>query len=244
MMYCPQEPGPQYPQADFTAANAFIASSLDAAVVPNVDGISVFVTPITSRTFDETASGDFTMQVPPTDPVPPAPTLQPVPTVDPQHLYDSKAKQQQIVDANTKAIRDYQAALGKEQAQLQQVRAQVKTQTDSLRRFIPPADPDPKDASDWGCVAKASDRLGGVSGQRWLVLSSAMDETEWVDRLPGINLAGVKVRVLFYFCRDSGTCRYKQSTWRSAFARAGVTDLAFADAQSSALLPPLFGPGQ
>src|SRR5579863_9144444 len=39
VMYCPQEPGSQYPQADYTAANAYMASSLDAAVVPNADGM-------------------------------------------------------------------------------------------------------------------------------------------------------------------------------------------------------------
>ncbi len=247
VMYCPESSG-KYPRTLLQQANAYMAASLDAAVRANQDGVDGFVTPINSHTYDETASGAFTIQIPPTTPEPTPPILEPVPTVDPTHMYDSGAKHNAAEHRNQDKIDAYQAALAKEQADLAVVRAQVKHQTDQLRAFTPPVDQKhPTDASVWACALKASQRLANARGARWLVFASSMDETEFVD-VKSLQLSGCKVRVIWYdqTGQTSRFAAYKEATWRDALRNAGVADgdIQFFDPQASAVLPLLFGMGR
>ncbi len=245
-VYCPEKSG-KYPLDLFQQANAYVALSLDEAVTAGQDGLNVVVLPITATTYDATKSGSFTIQIPPTDPAPEVPTLvngrlDPVPTIDPSNYYPSAAKRNAALAHNQQVMDAYNAALAHEQAQLEQLRARVKVQTDRLRGFNPPLDSaHPDDSSVWGCALKASQILAGQSGPRWLIFASALDESHWQDTRP-LQLTGVRVRVIDYYQigQTSQFAQYKQGTWEKALRAAGVTDLKFFDPQASSILPPIW----
>jgi hypothetical protein len=237
----------KYTRDLFRKANAYLTASLEAAVVPNQDGLITYFLLINSQTTSVTSQLP-PLVIPSTPPEPTPPTLQPLPTPDPQDPYGSGQKKQAVADANAKAQQQYQRDVATVQAQLAQVHASVHEALTPLQTIDPPIDM--RGASVWGCALKASeyfnqDPASGTATPnnpetRWLVISSAMDETSWIDRTSQLRLAGVHILILDYYCTDSAFCAYKRSTWTQVFQRSGAADWRFLDPAQSAALPSLF----
>jgi hypothetical protein len=237
----------KYTRELFRKANTYLTASLEAAVTPNQDGLTAYFLLINSQTTSVTSQLP-PLVIPSTPPEPAPPSLQPLPTPDPQDPYGSGQKKQAVEDTNAKAQQQYQRDLAAEQAQLARVRTQVHEALAPLQTIDPPIDT--RGASVWGCVLKAGeyftqDPMPGTAPSnhpetRWLVISSAMDETSWVDRTAQLRLSGVHLLILDYYCTDSAFCQYKRNTWIQVFQRAGAADWQFLDPAQSAALPPLF----
>jgi len=238
----------KYTRDLFRKANAYLTTSLEAAVTPNQDGLTAYFLLINSQTTSVNSQLP-PLVIPPTPPEPTPPAMQPLPTPDPQDPYGSGQKKQVVIDANNKALQQYQRDLAALQAQLAQLHARVHETLSPLQTIDPPIDT--RGASVWGCALKASEYFSqvpapGTTAQgahpetRWLVISSAMDETEWIDRSSQLRLAGVHILIIDYYCMDSAFCAYKRSTWTQVFQRAGAADWQFLDPAQSAALPPLF----
>lgn len=224
-----------YPRTDFVQANAYIADLLDASLRPNQDGVTAYISPITSASFDEAHS--YILTVPTMPQAPPAPALQPMPAPTGNPFADVQARAK-VTQANDQAMRAYQSHLTEYTAQLALARQQVTRETDALRHFTPPVDS--RATSIWGALARAEGWFAGETGSKWLVLASDMLNNTDADEVAHLSLAGVHVRVLFFVCQHPAGCDAVTAYWGQVFQHAGAADWAFYDPARSQTLPPLF----
>ena len=224
-------------------ADAKMADLLDAAIQPNADQLTAYITWLDGSPFASNAT-PLVIQIPalPAQPAPPQLIPTPAPSGDP---YADANKRIVVERENAAAQRAYQQALAHQYAQLDQVRRDVYQQTEPLRHLRPPiAD----STSVYGCLALASERFAQVSGDKYLVIASDLQNTTLRDYVAPHTLAfqGVKIRVVFLQCVSAPECRATTAYWRGVFEAAGAQDhdLAFYDPSTSRTLDvrSFFGP--
>jgi hypothetical protein len=237
--YCADDTG-SYPHEDFRGANRLVAQSVVDAVTPNTDGLTLYATLINSRTFDPASSLDpFIIPAIPAYPTLPAPVATPTqgnPISYEKEKRDAAAKQ----DAAISAYNDQMAAATK---QLADLKKQVTTDTARLVNLDPPVDEIA--TSVWGCLQRARERFQGVTGKKYLIIASDMENNTNVDYTTDFTrtraLDGVTVAVVYYYCADARTCQSKTAQWQGIFAAAGAASATFTDPAQSSVLNNLFG---
>lgn len=204
------------------AAKNAVASAFDAAIQPGQGAITLYVSLITHDSFNAAATV-MVLTAPSTPALPQAPVW----SSDPY----KKAVQQQC----------FKSAMTQVQNRLHSIRKQVKVQTDKLRAYsLPAADPGENDSD--GFLTRAASRFQAGGSHTLLVVSGFRDQedNEFDGDIPGLDLTGATVRVLWY---DAGskddTLRYTPA-WRSVFSHAGATTITFLDPSESQTLSSFF----
>ncbi len=237
LQYCGDNTG-SYPRQYFLEANRYIADSLDAAVQLNQDGVTAYITLITSSTYNPKDTV-LTVTIPATPNNPPAPSLA-TPTPSGNPFKDGQVRATAAANTGNEE-QQYQATLAANQQLLQQVRTQVHTQTNRLRELAPPTEN--ISTSIWGCLDLASQRLAEKAGIKLLVIASDMenntDQDKTANFIQSHALKGVAVSVIFYYCQVAVECQQKTTSWQQVFLGAGATSVRFVDAGASPTLPPL-----
>ena len=224
-------------------ADAKMADLLDAAIQPNADQLTAYITWLDGSPFAPNAT-PLVIQIPalPAQPALPQLVPTPAPSGDP---YADANKRIVVERENAATQRAYQQALVHQDAQLDQVQHDVHQQTEPLRKLRPPI---AYSTSVYGCLALASERFAQVSGDKYLVIASDLQNTTLRDYVAPRTLAfqGVKIRVVFLQCTSAPECRATTAYWRGVFEAAGVQnrDLAFYDPSTSRTLDvrSFFGP--
>lgn len=224
-----------YPYSYALAATRHFADLLDAAARPGESGVTAYIDPITSASFDPMQA--MVVTVPPVPALPAPPRFVPPPATTGNPFADSEAHQR-AAQANAQARRAYRAQVSRITLQFARVRAQVRQQTDALRRWRPRIDT--VATSIWGGLARASMWFAGQPGQKWLIVASDWQNNTNVDRVPGLSLAGVHIRAEYFYCLHPASCQAQQDFWSQVFHRAGAVDWEFIDPVRSLTLAPFF----
>jgi hypothetical protein len=233
-MFC-NDDSAQYPPELFQAANAFIAHTLDAALRSGQDGVDLYVTYLVAP-FQSTP---LVIQIPAIvpDPTPPALTPTPHATGTPD-VYQQGAQQAKVNAANSAATKQYQQDLAVRQAQLSDARSKLRTQLDALTGLNPTRSN--TRASVWGCISLASHRFNNVPGEKWIIISSALANSNDVNAGYWYRMDGIHVRVIDMACQNAPECKSKENTWARIFHSTGAADALFYDAGESQTLGPLW----
>lgn len=216
-------------------ADTLMADLLDAAIQPNADQLTAYITWLDGSPFAPNAT-PLVIQIPalPAQPALPQLVPTPAPSGDP---YADANKRIVVERENAATQRAYQQALAHQNAQLEQVRRAVHQQTEPLRKLRPPI---AYSTSVYGCLALASERFAQVSGDKYLVIASDLQNTTLRDYVAPRTLAfqGVKIRVVFLQCVSAPECRATTAYWRGVFEAAGAQnrDVAFYDPSTSRTL--------
>jgi hypothetical protein len=235
VMYCPDITG-SYPRDYFRAANHYVADSLDAAVQVNQDGVQVFVTYIDSEPYSF-ASTPLVFSIPSIGNPGNPPSVFPAPTTgdpykDPDIQSTANAQMTQTASAWNNSVSTIEA-------QVAQVHDATKKKTNTLRQLNPKIDS--ASTSVLGCLALATSRFAANPGDdKWLVIASDMDNNSNID-LSKVQLDHVHVRIIWFACKNAGSCQSTMKTWQAYFAQTGVLpdDLKFYDKGLSEALQPL-----
>jgi len=233
-MFC-NDDSVQYPPELFQAANAFMAKTLDAALRPDQDGLDLYVTYLSSP-FQSTP---LVVQIPAIgpNPTPPALTPTPHPTGTPD-VYQQGAEQAKVNAANDAATKQYQQQLAAYQALLSDARGKLHTQLDALTGLNPTRSN--TRASVWGCISLASHRFNNVPGEKWIVISSGLGNSNDVNAGQWYRMDGIHVRVLYMACQNAPECKSTENTWARIFHATGAADALFYDSGESQTLGPLW----
>lgn len=228
-----------YPRSVFEQAKHKSADAIDSLVQPNEDGATVYVNWITSNSWSPDSAAMPPVVIPDLPADPQQPTLHPMPTPTGNDPYQDAQAKATIEEENARTVRAYNNLLTQQHATLARVRAEVKRQTDTLRRLEPPVDDISTDI--YGFVERASQRLQGSQGVRFLVLATDLDNNDWSQFVQGdINLKNVRVRVIFHYCANAPACASIDAGWRQVFWVAGSRDIRFLDPGQSLAAPSLF----
>ncbi len=210
---------PIFPETYFRKAAAAVADRIDLSVEVNSAGAVVYVSRISSNSFQDNA---LTIRIPA---VPPDPLKPQRPQSNGDYGDADKA-------------RAYQGELATWQQQLKanhrvrdQVRHSVRQQTDKLRAL-----PDPYDnagADQYGCLADASAHLQQMPGERYLVIASAMVNTTFLQKTDTLNLSGVTVEVVWRTCQIASECQASNDAWGRLFRKLGARRVSFSDPAQS-----------
>lgn len=227
-------------------ANQLLADVVDAAVQPNSGPFTLYYTLMSGDPYDPAAT-PLVIQIPGLPAQPSPPTLQRFPPPSDNPFADAQAHAR-IAQANAATLRAYQQVLARDDAQLAQVRAATKRQSDALRHL--PVHLDASGTNLFGCVALAADRVAAAppGTDRWLFLTGDLLNDTTQDDLPPqtLHLHGLHVRALDEWCASASECRATKAFWTQYFAAAGTQDVRFFDpAQSQTLaaaLSSLFTP--
>lgn len=224
------------PTTLFTGANRFVADSIDQGVTLNQDGLTVFETYVSAHPY--LPQNTFTITVPAL-PAPPTPNIAPTPTPNPNNVYGSSAAQSTVTAVNAQAEQAYQAQMAQLNAQLAATKAQVKTQTDRLRKLPRPAGAEATQTSLWSCIELQAQRLQqthDMPGKALLLVESDFEDTLPAAAMAGVRLDGVPVIAIFMNCHSGADCAAKQTTWGSVFRRMHAASWRFYDPGASATL--------
>jgi hypothetical protein len=226
-----------FPRKNFKEAKQAIASSLDNLVQPDSDGAEVHIGLISSNSYDPASTVlSFTIPAIPADPLPPR--LQPTVTASCQNIYTCAQQNNQILAQNAQVTAEYQKQLHSNHLQLARVRDQVRRFTDQLRSLNPPVDNGPTDM--WGAFNRASQRLQGGKGPKYLIIAGSLENTTWQQFIPGDSLWYTKVRVVWHYCADAPACAANDDFWTGAFHHAGADDVRVFDVAQSETLSTVF----
>jgi hypothetical protein len=218
---------PLYPARYFHEAAEAIANRIDASVTVNQDGMDVFVTVITSNSFQHDV---LSFSVPSFPADPPAP-VKPKLGDDPYNNATAKQTYQN-------AFASWQATLIARHHKLATLTAQVKQETNQLRSL--PAPFDAKGDDPWGCLADAAQHMSGIPGEKYLVIASPLIATTTLQKTPTLNLSGVSVRAIFHTCTVASTCQQNENYWTQQLLHDGATDVRFYDPAQEEASPVTF----
>jgi hypothetical protein len=224
------------PYTYFEQARDAIAQSIDESVTPNQDGLTGYVSLITSNSWDP-ASTLATITVPAIAGDPPPPKLAAVPAATGDPFTDAKAKKQ-ISEAHAKTLADYQRLLKGNHRTLAQVRSQVKKETNALRSRKPSVSAISTDI--WGCIGRADMHFQGVREPKVLLIESDLENNTDDQRIPDIHLSGVHVKVIYHYCSNAPECSANDTAWKQTLLKAGAADVLFFDPAQSSTLSNLF----
>jgi len=220
---------PLYPARLAREAAATVADRIDAAVTVNQAGLQVFVSYITSDSF-QNAAFQFSVPAFPADPTPPPPPKvgdDPYQNAEMQQVYQQAfaAWQGQLI------IRHHQLAL---------LRAQIKQWTDRLRSL--PVPYDNAGADPWGCLDDASVHFQGVTGEKYLLIASPLVSTTTVQKRDNLSLAQATVKIIWHTCVPAiaQTCQAHDATWKHLLLQYGAKTVTFFDVAQSRVEKPTF----
>jgi hypothetical protein len=240
VQYCVDDTG-SYPRGDFFAANKLVATSLEQSVIANSDGLTLYATMISSKTFDPSQTlAPFT--IPAIGPYPTLPTPLPTPPNDNPVSYSATATT--VANQNNAAITSYNAAMAQKTAEIQAAEKQVTNDTTRLTHWNPPIDSTA--TSVWGCLQLARQRFTSQTGTKFLIIASDMQNNTTVDYTSDFiahqYLKGVHVNVIFFVCQNgAGACQDTQAQWTHVFTASGAQPVQFNDPSQSQTLGNLFG---
>ena len=241
VQYCTDDTG-SYPRGDFFSANKLAASSLEQSVIANSDGLTLYATLISSKTFDPSQSlAPFI--IPAIGPYPTLPTPLPTPPNDNPVSYSATATT--VANQNNAGITSYTTAMAQKTAEIQATETQV---TNDTKRLYPGWNPkiDATATSVWGCLQLARQRFTTQTGTKYLIIASDMQNNTNVDYTADFirsqALKGVRVNVIFYVCENgAGACQSLQAYWQHVFQGSGAQSVQFNDPSKSQTLGNLFG---
>lgn len=229
---------PLQPAKYAVTALHMLADRIDNAIIPGESGLDVFIGAITSHSLQNAL---LAFSVPAIPPDKPKPVLQICPTEaaeneTPTHFADRVAACQ---TANSQAMADWQAFLTTNHQLLNQVKAQVKIDTNALRNLKPVFDPVSDDI--FGGLSDASAHFAHFqSGIKILTLVSPMDNNTNIDQTQEIRLSGVKVNVTFFTCQLARECDQKKAYWTQQLLHFGASSVAFYNPQDTIVENPTF----
>jgi len=220
---------PLYPARFAREAAAALADRIDSAVNVNFGGLVVYVSYITSDSF-QNAAMQFSIPAFPADPAAPQ---QPKLGNDPYQNADMQLAYQ-------KAFARWQEALISQHHKLALLRAQVKQWTDKLRSLHVPYDP--TGADPWGCLDDASQHFQGVTGEKYLLIASPLLSTTTLQKRDNISLAGVTVKIVWHPCvpKVASTCLANDAAWKHRLLHFGARSVTFEDVPQSQVEKPAF----
>lgn len=226
-----------YPSPYFTNAVRAVANAIDQRVQLNEDGATIYIGLINHNSF-RSESTVLVITVPPLPADPPRPALHPMPhaTGDP---YQDAQNQQKVISENNAMLATWQQILLKDHAILGEVQAQVKRQTDQLRRLAPEVDNQATDIH--GALARANLRFRDApKGVKELILETDLQENTDEQVVDGVNLSGVHVKVFFHPCENASDCQANDRYWRKVLSLAGARDVSIIDPAQSQTIQNLF----
>jgi hypothetical protein len=229
LQVCLDITGSYYPSDEFNQAKQEVSNAIDAAVAPNTDGLVAYVGVIAANSYQDESSSLFTIEVPKIDPFSPPPVLLPPPTPTGDPYTDSTAVRH-VNAANAQAQANYQAVLKDRYSQLAQVRARVHAQTNRLRAYAPPVS---YGTDEFGCLERGARRLQTVRGDKLILLSTDLQNTTMAEYVNGLNLSGIRVKVMFFRCADAGACADTTAWFTGVCQKAHVKSLNFYDVAQS-----------
>jgi hypothetical protein len=210
---------PLFPEVFFRRAAAAVADRIDSSATVNSAGGIVYVSRISSNSFQDDA---LTIRIPA---VPPDPVMPRRPQSNGDYEDADKAR------AYQGALATWQQQLVASHRLLGQVRHSIRQQTDKLRAL-----PDPYDkagADQYGCLADASTHLQQMPGERILVIVSAMVNTTFLQRTDRLNLSGVTVEVVWRTCQIASACQASNDAWGRLYRKWGARRVSFSDPAQS-----------
>jgi len=239
VQYCADDTG-SYPRTYFISANKAVASSLGQSVVPNSEGLVLYATLISSKTFDPSQSlAPFV--IPAISAYPSLPTPLPTPPQDNPVSYSATATT--VANENNTGITSYNAAMAQKTTELQVTQTQVANDAKRLTNWNPSVDSNA--TSVWGCLQLARQRFTSQPGAKYLIIASDMKNNTNVDFTRDFTesqaLKGVSVNVIFYVCQTAGACQQTASQWQQVFKSSGASSVQFNDPSQSQTLGNLFG---
>lgn len=239
VQYCADSTG-SYPANLFQAANNYIADSINAGIQANEAGFNLYVTYINADPTNP-ASTPLVFLVPAQLPYP---TQPPSPTPFPPNNQGFKNPPATATAATQATLTawdsSYPSADATITASVNSAKSALASKITTLRNLPKYSSPF---TSVWGCLYEASERFGNAqAGDKWLVIASDMQNNSSID-ITKINLHGVKVRVIDFYCSgSSGGCQNTQNQWTSIFVQAGAArgDIHFDQPAETQTLPLLF----
>ena len=212
-----------YPRTEFSLAKQKIAQSIDDAVQVNSDGMQVTIGLLGGNSFANAPV--MTITIPKIDADPAEPALKPTPTeqYDP---FANKDAGDTVAEQNGKATDQYQQDLRRHHAYLDQVRKQVRVQTDQLRSLNPPVMPT---EDIWSAVGRSAKRFQGVQATKQLILATDFEAVTYAQFVPDIYLPAVAVSVIFYYNADQQRYEQNMALWKNSFINSGASSANFYD---------------
>lgn len=210
-------------------AAAALAGRIDSAVTVNFGGLLVFVSYITSQSFQNSAT-QFSVPGFPADPPAPA-----------------KPKLGDDPYANAQSQSDYQKAFAAWQAQLliqhkklAVLRNQVKGYTDKLRALVPPYDD--KGSDQFGCLQNTSQDFSGVSGNKYLLIASPLVSTTRLEVSSNVSLAGAAAKIIWHKCvpEIASVCQANDAAFKHLLTQYGAKSVTYYDVPQSEVEKPTF----
>ncbi len=211
---------PNYPIETAIQADKAVADAVDSLVTANQGGVHLIAGYIDSTSFEHYA---LTIKVP-------AVSATPVPPVCP--TFSDPYKQAQAKKVCKKQFPIWQKAYDAWQKNFASVKAHVHQETQGLRNLKPRFDN--TGSSTWGGLFSAARDFQGVSGNKILLIASALIQNR-DDPIPsGFTLSSVRVSVIFHNCITSASaCAANEAKWRQIFKRYGARSVSFSSVQDS-----------
>jgi hypothetical protein len=85
----------------------------------------------------------------------------------------------------------------------------------------------------WGCISAASQLLSSVQGARNLILVTDAEPWGAQQRLPQVDLAGVRVTFAYFVCWRAVRCSRLTAMWGHALSARGAAPVRFFRPESS-----------
>lgn len=148
----------------------------------------------------------------------------------PDNPYSCSDKQATITTQNASAAVTFQQQMKSVQAQLAAVQQATHQKTQALRALRPGVDN--QATSVWGVLNMASQRFSGVSGDKWLILATDLDNNTNIDEIAP-DLTGVHVLTLDLYCTSAVQCQKTKSTWTRILQQAHVASVRFLEPEES-----------
>lgn len=218
---------PLYAERYFRAAANAIADRIVASIAPNFGGMVVYVTRISSNSFEDEP---LSFAIPAFGPDP----QKPQPPQTHGGFGDAEAKA-----AYQDQLAQWQRDLVDHHRKLTELRRWVAQQATKLRTLSDPYDQAGSDI--WGCLATASMHFQQqAQGERYLLIASAMVNTTTLQQTQSLSLSGVTVEVMWRPCQVAVSCQASDGQWRQVFQRAGARQVWFRDPAESDVIKPQF----
>jgi hypothetical protein len=216
---------PLYPENLFYDAVNAIADRIESSVTVNFGGIEVYVTLITHNSYQYDVL-QFSIPAFPADP--PKPQLVQSPNVFSNANANSTYQHE---------LASWQLKLLSQHHQLAELRKLVKHYTDKLRSLPDPYDD--KGADLWGCLQDTTLHFQ-QTGEKYLLIASALVNNTDLQKSAYINLSGASVRGIWRICQVATTCQTSNAYWTHVFLKDGAKAVSFYDPASSDIEKPTF----
>jgi hypothetical protein len=224
-------------------AQEVLASRLAETFGPGRDETTVYVQTITSHSYPP-ENTLLTIEVPgvPNPPAEPVIGLTPEPPeLNPfggpqatEAAGTATAAAAGTAAANASAVSAYEQAVREHTAFVDGTRAEFLADLEALRRLSPETDPLTSD--QWGCIARAGERLMGHAGERVLVIAGDLIEVAHQGRYPEMRLDQVRVQVISFLCEGAAECHELREYWDGELTALGAAEVEYHDPAQTALL--------